>query len=156
MDNGGVYMYDSREDTKQHIQQVRVFTEIIAEAIIIRGYYHDQSKLQSPEKEIFDEYTPKLATTTYGSEEYKIYLEEMKVALKHHYSKNRHHPEYHPNGIHDMNLVDLIEMLCDWKAATMRHNDGDIMKSIEINQGRFGYDDEIKQLMINTAKYYFE
>ena len=149
-------MYDSREDTKQHIQQVRVFTERIAEAIIDRGDYHDQSKLQSPEKEIFDEYTPKLATTTYGSEEYKTHLEEMKVALKHHYSKNRHHPEHHPNGIHDMNLVDLIEMLCDWKAATMRHNDGDIMKSIELNQERFGYDDGVKQLMINTVKYYFE
>ena len=149
-------MYDSREDTKQHIQQVRVFIEKIAEAIVDRGEYHDQSKLQSPEKEIFDEYTPKLAETTYGSEEYKTRLEEMKVALKHHYSKNRHHPEHHPNGIHDMNLVDLIEMLCDWKAATMRHNDGDIMKSIELNQKRFGYDDEIKQIMINTVKYYFE
>ena len=149
-------MYDSREDTKQHIQQVRVFIEKIAEAIVDRGEYHDQSKLQSPEKEIFDKYTPNLATTTYGSEEYKTRLEEMKVALKHHYSKNRHHPEYHPNGIHDMNLVDLIEMLCDWKAATMRHNDGDIIKSIELNQKRFGYDDEIKQIMINTVKYYFE
>lgn len=149
-------MYDSREDTKEHIQQVRVFTEKIAEAIIERGDYHDYSKLQSPEKGIFDEYTPKLAETTYGSEEYKTYLEEMKVALKHHYSKNRHHPEYHPNGIHDMNLVDLIEMLCDWKAATMRHNDGNLMESIEINQERFGYDDGIKQLMINTVKYYFE
>ena len=149
-------MYDSKEDTKQHIQQVRVFTERIAEAIIDRGDYHDQSKLHSPEKEIFDEYTPKLATTTYGSEEYKTYLEEMKVALSYHYSKNRHHPEHYPNGIHGMNLVDLIEMLCDWKAATMRHNDGDIMMSIELNQGRFGYDDGIKQLMINTVKYYFE
>ena len=114
-----------------------------------------QSKLHSPEKEIFDEYTPKLATTTYGSEEYKTYLEEMKVALSHHYSKNRHHPEYHPNGIHDMNLVDLIEMLCDWKAATMRHNDGDIIKSIELNQKRFGYDDEIKQIMINGEFFSF-
>ena len=149
-------MYDSREDTKQHIQQVRVFTEKIAEAIIDRGDYHDQSKLQSPEKEIFDEYTPKLATTTYGSEEYKTYLEEMKVALSYHYSKNRHHPEYHLNGINGMNLVDLVEMLCDWKAATMRHNDGDIMKSIEFNQKRFGYDDDIKHLMINTVNDYLK
>lgn len=149
-------MYDSREDTKEHIRQIRVFTERIAEAIIDRGDYHDQSKLHSPEKEIYDEYIPKLAETDYEGEEYKTYLEEMKVALSHHYSKNRHHPEYHANGIHDMNLVDLIEMLCDWKAATMRHEDGDIMESIEFNQKRFGYDDGIKQLMINTVKYYFE
>ena len=58
-------MYDSREDTKQHIQQVRVFIKRIAGAIMDRGDCHDQSKLHSPEKEIFDEYTPKLATTTY-------------------------------------------------------------------------------------------
>ena len=149
-------MYDSREDTKTHIKQVRVFTERFAEAIIDRGCYHDFSKLQEPEKSIFDKYTPKLAETTYGSEEYKQYLKEMNVALIHHHSENRHHPEHHDNGIHDMDLVDLIEMLSDWKAATMRHNDGDIMKSIEINQKRFGYDNEIKQLMINTVNNYLK
>lgn len=149
-------MYDSREDTKTHIKQVRVFTEQFAEAIIDRGCYHDLSKLQEPEKSIFDEYTPKLAEMTYGSLEYKKSLEEMGVALEHHYSKNRHHPEFHSNGIHDMDLVDLIEMLSDWKAATMRHNDGDIMESIEFNQKRFGYDDGIKQLMINTVNNYLK
>lgn len=149
-------MYDSREDTKKHIRQVRVFTEKIAEAIIDRGDYHDFSKFREPEKPIFDKYTPKLAETTYGSDEYKKYLKEMKVALDHHYSENRHHPEYHSNGIRDMNLVDLIEMLCDWRAATMRHNDGDIMKSIELNQKRFGYDDSIKQLLINTVNSYLK
>ena len=149
-------MYDSREDTKNHIKQVRVFTDRLAEAIIDRGCYHDFSKLREPEKSIFDEFTPKLAETTYGSLEYKKYLNEMKVALDHHYADNRHHPEHHINGVHDMNLVDLIEMLCDWKAATMRHNDGDIMKSIEFNQERFDYDDGIKQLMINTVNDYLK
>lgn len=149
-------MYDSRKDTKAHIKQVRIFTEYFAEAIVDRGSYHDLSKLQEPEKSIFDEYTPKLAETTYGSPQYKKYLKEMQVALKHHYSKNRHHPEFHNNGIHDMDLVDLIEMLSDWKAATMRHNDGDLMKSIELNQERFGYDDSIKQLLINTVNNHLE
>lgn len=51
-----------------------------------------------------------------------------------------------------MNLVDIIEMLCDWKAATLRHADGDIYKSIEINQKRFGYSDELKSIFINTIK----
>lgn len=52
----------------------------------------------------------------------------------------------------NMNLIDIIELIADWKAATMRHNTGDIMKSIEINQKRFGYSDDIKQLLINTIK----
>ena len=34
---------------------------------------------------------------------------------------------------------------------TLRHDDGDILKSIELNQERFGYSDEIKHILINTA-----
>lgn len=37
------------------------------------------------------------------------------------------------------------------KAATLRHNNGDLRKSIEMNQRRFGYSDELKQILLNTA-----
>ena len=43
---------------------------------------HDQSKLKSPEKGIFDEYSPKLKETTYGSPEYKKYLKELQGSLR--------------------------------------------------------------------------
>ena len=52
-----------------------------------------------------------------------------------------------------MNLIDLIEMLLDWKAATLRHENGDIIKSINQNQTRFKYSDEIKQILLNTIIY---
>ena len=61
-------------------------------------------------------------------------------------------PEHYKNGIRDMSLCDLIEMLCNWEAAIMRHADGDIMRSIEINQKRFGYSDELKQIFVNTIE----
>ena len=54
-----------------------------------------------------------------------------------------------------MNLVDLIEMICDWTAATLRHDTGDIVKSIEINQKRFNYSDELKEIFLNTVELYF-
>ncbi len=50
-----------------------------------------------------------------------------------------------------MTLVDLIELLCDWKAATMRHSTGNIRESIEKNQRRFGYSDALKQIFLNTV-----
>jgi Family of unknown function (DUF5662) len=53
-----------------------------------------------------------------------------------------------------MDLLDVIEMFCDWKAATMRHDDGDISKSIEINKNRFNYSDDIEQIFKNTVKYF--
>ena len=48
-------------------------------------------------------------------------------------------------------LLDVIEMLCDWKAATMRHADGDLGKSIRINAERYGFGPEIEALLRNTA-----
>jgi hypothetical protein len=47
-------------------------------------------------------------------------------------------------------------MFCDWYAATKRHNNGDIMKSISINQERFGYSDDLKAVFENTYKNVFQ
>jgi hypothetical protein len=143
--------YDSRPDTYAHIDQVRALLLGCVGDLLHRAHVHDRSKLRDPERAVFDEYSPKLANTTYGSEEYQRYLEEMGKALDHHYRENDHHPEYHPNGIHDMDLLQLIEMLCDWIAATRRHNDGNIILSIEKNAERFGYGEEITQLLLNSV-----
>lgn len=143
-------------DTIRHIENVRKYLRFIIDRLTTRGVEHDRLKLESPEVEIFTEYTPKLAQSTYGSEEYHTFLKEMDVALQHHYANYRHHPEHFERGINDMNLVDIVEMLCDWKAASMRHNDGNLLKSIEINACRFGYDDQLKQILINTAKLFDE
>ena len=76
----------------------------------------------------------------------------MKVAIDHHYANCRHHPEHFAKGINEMTLVDLIEMLADWKAASERQNNGNILKSIEMNAQRFGYDDQLKQILLNTVR----
>lgn len=146
-------MSDSRTDTYQHIQTVQYYLTEVIRDLLDRAMLHDQSKLKSPEVELFDEYTDKLAKTTYGSDEYKGFLAKMKPALDHHYATNRHHPEHYVNGVKDMTLIDLIEMLVDWKAASLRHNDGNILKSVAHNQGRFGYSDELKQILLNTVNY---
>lgn len=138
--------------TYKHKQEVAKLLMKVAQELMERAIAHDNSKLESPEVEIFDEFTPKLKATTYGSDEYNQFLEEMGEALHHHYFNNRHHPEYHDAGIKDMTLIDLLEMICDWKAATMRHADGDISRSVENNQERFGYTNELKQIFVNTVK----
>jgi hypothetical protein len=111
---------------------------------------HDASKLEPPEKELFDKFTPKLKDTTYGSDEYKGYLAELQVALDHHYAANRHHPEHFEGGINDMTLMDVVEMLMDWWAATERHADGDIYKSLEHNRERFNIDPQLASILKNT------
>ncbi len=144
--------YDSRNDTKLHIMRVRELMGTMIGNFLQRSFFHDASKLLSPEKEVFDEFTPKLKASTYGSEEYKGFLASMKVGLDHHYANNSHHPEHFENGIRGMTLLDVLEMFCDWKAATERHADGSLERSIEINQARFGYSDDLKQILHNTIK----
>lgn len=144
--------YDSRIDTLKHIKRVsQLLTEASVE-LIRRANVHDDSKLNSPEKELFDEMTPKLKDCTYGSDEYKGYLKELRVALDHHYANNSHHPEHYSDGINGFDLFDLIEMFFDWKAATERHADGDIIASIEINKKRFGISDQLCGIMKNTVE----
>jgi hypothetical protein len=143
---------DSAEATKKHIGRVRELLWAVRDNLGGRSAAHDASKLESPEKEVFDEFTPKLAASAYGSEEYWGLLAAMKPALDHHYARNSHHPEHYPDGIKGMSLLDVIEMLCDWKAASERHGGGCILRSIEINQKRFGYSDELKAILLNTAR----
>lgn len=139
-------------ETQKHIEQVRRYIRFMIDKLDMRGVKHDASKLESPEVEIFAEYTPKLNEVTFGSEEYYTRLTAMKPALDHHYAANRHHPEHFVNGINDMTLVDILEMFCDWKASTLRHNDGNLLKSIETNAERFDMDGQLKQILINTAR----
>ena len=139
-------------ETQKHIEAVRKYIRFMIDKIDMRGVKHDASKLESPEVEVFAEYTPKLNSTTFGSEDYYKNLEQMKPALDHHYASNRHHPEHFVNGINDMTIVDILEMFCDWKASTLRHNDGNLLKSIETNAERFHMDGQLKQILINTAR----
>lgn len=146
----GTEAYDSQIDTLTHIARVRELLEDARCDLMERALDHDLSKLEDPEKSIFDEFTPKLRGMTYGSDEYKAALAGMKPALDHHYAHNRHHPEFFSNGVAGMTLIDLIEMLCDWKAATERHADGNLQRSIQINRERFNVSDQLTQILENT------
>lgn len=144
--------YDSTQDTLEHIAKVEGFLSLCADWLRIRGHVHDASKLYNPEKAIFDEVTPQLSALEYGSPEYMDALKRMKPALDHHYRANSHHPEHYPCGIDDMSLLDIIEMLCDWKAASERHKTGSMGESLKINSKRFFIDRQLAVILANTAK----
>ena len=112
--------YESRPETYAHIAEVRGLLLKGVMDLLRRSHHHDQSKLEPPEVETFNEFTPKLKDLTYGSDEYRECLRAMKPALEHHYAHNRHHPEHFANGVLGMDLFDLVEMLSDWIAASRR------------------------------------
>lgn len=59
------------------------------------------------------------------------------------------------SGIEDMDLLDLVEMLSDWAAATKRNKNGNIHKSIEHNKIRFAISDQLAKIFTNTVNRYF-
>lgn len=142
----------TENEIRKHILLVRNLLNKMVVEILQRSDSHDQSKLSSPEIEYSLKYTQKLKDAQYGSPEYLAVQEKMNEALEHHYACNRHHPEHFKNGIQDMNLIDILEMFCDWAIASQQHPKGDIYQSVEVNQQRFGYSDDLKEIFRNSIK----
>ncbi len=144
-EKGGAY------DTLVHIQRVRNLINRVVGVLLKKGEEHDQSKLKAPEVLAFAEATP-LHTLTFGSKEYLDSKAKLKVALDHHYANNPHHPQHFKNGIEDMGLLEVLEMLIDWKASSERHDDGNIRKSIETNANYYNISPQFVRIMENTLK----
>jgi len=145
----------SRESTLEHKRiVVELMTSVVTE-LLQRALVHDNTKMEDPELSLFDEFTPKLANCTYGSDTYNSFLEGLKPALDHHYARYRHHPNHFKRGCKDMNLIDIMEMLVDWKAATLRHNDGNLLKSLEFNRTRFELEEvTLYDILCNTSELF--
>jgi hypothetical protein len=76
-------------------------------------------------------------------------LEHLAPAFEHHYRCNSHHPEhYGPQGVSGMDLFDLVEMVCDWMAASKR-NPQDGVK-LAYNVELFGIQDQLAAILANT------
>lgn len=144
--------YDSRVDTYEHIEKVRNHVLDCAADLIDRAHVHDHSKLHGIERETFDKITPLLRDTEYGSDEYRQTMRDNKPGIEAHYLVNDHHPEHHAAGIDGMHLLQLVEMLCDWKAAGERHDPpNSIESSIAHNIERFGISEQLARILENTA-----
>jgi hypothetical protein len=145
--------YDSTQDTIKHIRSVQQSLLGFARRLLDRGIHHDESSLEEPEKQFYDQWRPVLSSMPFGSPEYEAARAELMPALQHHYQRNRHHPEHHANGVNDMTLLDLLEMLADWKAAIERKGGTEsVLESIQRTKDRFGFSDQLVRILENTAR----
>ena len=144
----------SADETRAHVNLVR---QRIGEAITnlsARSDAHDASKLQEPELSGFEGLRIRLADVQFGTPEYQAALAEARPVIAHHYAANDHHPEHYADGVYGMSLLSVLEMLCDWKAATLRHDDGNLRKSISINADRFGLSQQLVRIFENTVELF--
>jgi hypothetical protein len=138
-------MPDSTQDTLEHIGKVQARLQETTSNLTVRAAHHDETKLLEPEKAGYDALQNKLAGRDYDAIAWD-------VALAHHYANNRHHPEHHKDGIAGMTLLDLMEMLADWKAASERHGQASVETSIKAMAKRFGISKQLAGILVNTVK----
>lgn len=78
---------------------------------------------------------------------------KFKQAVQHHYKSNPHHPEYWDKGIMEMPAEFVLEMLCDWAAASKRAG-GNVLDWLPGAKERFGWIDELDEPIRNFYKYF--
>ena len=131
---------------QRHITIVQKYLTRLSNRLAERALEHDLSKLSKDEFAGFVEINQIARLHPYGSPEYKASLAGNKT-IDLHFSRNSHHPEYHPNGIDDMGLFDLIEMVIDWGAASLTYGQTNLQDSLVIQQKRFNLDDKMMWLI---------
>jgi hypothetical protein len=107
-------------------------------ALTWRAVKHDLSKYRWDEASYFARQCFTLKQVTYGSPEYKGLLDTIRPAIERHQQRNSHHPEYW-GSVEKMPRLDRIEMVCDWRAASRRTNNGSIAASLDYGKKRWGY-----------------
>lgn len=139
--------------TQGHIYNVRKLLNKFADVLKQKGETHDQSKLEEPE--VYGWAAMDLEPRyEYGSYEYYDKLRRFSEVFNHHYKVNSHHPEHFVNPEHEMTLIDMVEMLCDWFAYKQ---DIPIREGVELIReqcNRFGFSDTIMSLLTNTYREY--
>jgi hypothetical protein len=124
----------------------RVTTELVERAVT-----HDYSKFSAEEFGPYEANLPRFKAAVYGSDEYKACCKAIEPAIQHHFEANRHHPEHFgESGIDGMNLLDVMEMVCDWIAAAKRVPGGKLR--LDLQRERFHISDQLFGLIARTVE----
>jgi hypothetical protein len=113
---------------ERHVSHVRDSLARIRHELELRGIRHDRSKYSSEEFPGFARINATARRHPYGSDEYKASLAAERPTVERHTRENSHHPEAHderwrwPERVsiiryEQMPWLDIIEMVCDWRAA---------------------------------------
>lgn len=126
----------------------------IIQELIKRAETHDNSKFSEEEFRGLLSVLDEVRAHPFGTPEYDEMRKKHEKLFYTHYKKNRHHPEFHPNGIEDMDLVDLLELVVDWKAASLRNENPSVENSIKIGAEKYNIPPILMKVLMNTARNY--
>ncbi|MDB4778009.1 DUF5662 family protein [bacterium] len=153
-----IAFYEQR--TNEHIERVRNCLHIVADKsehgdeLRRRAEIHDASKFGDVER------VPYIWLTEFhrcrqNDEPFEYpdgMKEQVREAIAHHMTTNRHHPEFHADP-NEMSVVDIIEMVCDWTAMSQEfgQDGGSARGWADKTIGhRVKFNDKLKKLIYST------
>lgn len=139
----------------RHQGEVSARLRELARQLEKRADLHDLSKFKEDEFEGFVEINRIARKYPYGSPEYKASIDG-NDAVQLHFTRNRHHPEYHANGIDDMNFIDFVEMVIDWLGATATYGTGTFEEALLKQVDRFKLEEKQIHLIVLIARWFGE
>lgn len=145
-------MTSANQITRDHIFRVRYLLDRFAAALMQRATNHDLSKfdpIESGPLQEMQDLIDREGQAPFGSDEYKRRTALLGPMIEHHYKHNSHHPEHYENGIAGMDLLDLVEMFFDWKAASERGEDSAM--GIRYCAQKYGIPPMLESILRNTA-----
>ncbi len=136
----------------EHQQKVGAVMLKVINELIHRALTHDASKFTTQQLRdnlvtLPDKWKIQEAGHGYHSPEQGEHRKRFAQEIHRHRSAHPHHPEHFGNDVNKMNLIDLMEMLCDWYVASP-----DIDQSIHENSRDYKIDPHISQILKNTAR----
>jgi hypothetical protein len=139
----------------EHRIEVQAKLQQISTELQYRAVRHDVSKYTFDEFEGFVDLKIVARTYPYGSPEYETTLKGPALGL--HFAANSHHPEHYENGFDGMSFMDIIELVCDWKATNEVRSRKKLTEitweeSLVKAQERFKFDDKYLWLIKLIAK----
>jgi Family of unknown function (DUF5662) len=163
---------ETKTDTERHIERVNFYLNQIIADLQERGVVHDASKLVEPEVSGFDKIAVERTNVKHGTPEYSAMMESIQPIINHHYLVNDHHPEHFATTLNEdstlkelldetktglplaaMDLRQVMEMLCDWKAASERGQQSPFLEGMEeVSKERFGIEPQLFSILKNTVR----
>ena len=135
----------------EHTFGVRRRVILMCTVLMTRAITHDNSKYSESELDGHISQTDEMRGIKYGTDAYYAIKKKYEPLSAEHFANNRHHPEHHPNGIDDMTLVDVIEMLCDWLTGS-EDTGTPVERSLEINEERYRISPQLMKVLKNTIR----
>lgn len=107
---------------KRNMLLMRDYKGLSENALKKRGECHDASKFNLPERKPYIYLSWWHKCKNEGIDyNYPANVEtEVNAAIEHHKKINLHHPESHKD-VNDMELLDIVEMVCDWTAMAQEY-----------------------------------